>query len=180
MGDRIGAFRQVIPVTSKANVPRNTAPLEPPPESEITWSKQSNFKYSTLEIDPVPAGGGVRFGSGATVKHPARIEYETRIESFPSAVMWITEDYQVRFHGTGPEPEHNFDNMATQEYWTEAWYFLGSEQQQEIVGYTATRYGVTERFKSREVEYYIHLTFKHNAIPRKQGVFHKYGELPPA
>lgn len=174
---RIGAYRQIIPVISKPNVPREQPPPQEPVQPGIKWSKQSTFKYSTLEIDPVPVG--TRFGGSAVVKHPARIKFETRVEDFPEAVMWRTQDYQWHLKVSGfLDPELNFEQMVTDEVWFEAWYFLGSETQQEITGYQSSGGDVTPRFRSREVEYYLHLRFRNN-VPNKVQEFHKYGELPP-
>lgn len=175
MGQRIGAYRQLVPVTSKPNVPRDDTPVPEDNEPGVTWATTAKFKYSTLEVDPLPAGVG--FGGSATVTHAPQIRFETRVESFPSASMWITEDYKYRFHTNGFGVD-DVDEMHIGEVWSEAWYFLGEEDQNEIVGFTFTRYGVTERYRTRPVEYWLHLTFK-NSVVNRQGTFNKYGELPP-
>ena len=173
MADRIGAFKNIIPVTSRPNVPPSTEPTPEPPEPGITWSKEAKFKYSTLEVDPLPKGGKTGFSLKGSDEH----RYETRVEELPAATMYVTEDYKYTFRDHFPAIPVEFQIL--EETWREAWFFLGSETQKEIIGYTSNGVGgIVERFKEREVEYWLHLTFK-KPTPNLQGVKHKYGELPP-
>jgi len=168
MADRIGAYRNIIPVISRPNAPPDTTPEPETPDGTIRWSKTSTFHYSTLEIDPPKPGGKV----GVTVRHPPIHVFETRIEEFPAAVMWKTEEYDVLIHTGG-------GSLLTNEAWVEAWCLLTSETQKEIIGYTAYKGGqIQERYKSREVEYYAHFIFDKHSLPRRKGIYHTYGELP--
>lgn len=176
MADRIGAYRNIIPVISKPNVIPDSSPEPVPDEGPgASWAKTATFRYSTLEIDPPKPGGS----SGVTVKHPPKHEFETRVEEFPMPVKWKTREYDflITIRGFGDPPDS--DSLTTLEHQTEGWYFLGTETQREIIGYTSFGGGrVQERFKTREVDYYLHLIFD-VAVPREGIAEHTYGELPP-
>lgn len=179
MVDRIGAFRDIVPVTSRANDP--PAPPVPVPKPEapgVKWSKVSTFKYKLPLFDTV-YDPNAPDGAGSTVKDAPKEVYETRVESLANAVMWKTQDYD-EIH-TVIETGGTTTTMVTAETWTEAWVLLGTETIKEINGFTMSADGsITERFKSVEIERYLHITFKKRATtPQKRNVTHKYGELPP-
>lgn len=179
MADRIGAFRQIVPVISHTNDPPIEPPVEGPEEPGISWSRQSAFKY-TLPFYDVDPHNDPTMPKGMRIKDAPKHEYVTRVERLAPAVEWKTMNYMVKntvIQGDGSTSV--FDSIA--ETWREMWFLLNTETVQEIMG--SIRYAngsVIEKYRTVEIERYLHVVFtKRPSTPNVSTDENTYGELPP-
>lgn len=170
MADRIGAFRNIIPVTSRANDP--PTPVVPPNEEEpgVRWSRTSTFKYDPKDYN-IDVNDQRKKSSGLTVIDSPKHRYETRVETLAAPAMYKTRNYEAKAGDIV---------LIPLETWEEMWFLFLTENQQVIVGSIDHGNGnVTELYQEQEVEYWIHMHFtKRPATPRLTTGTQRYGSIP--
>lgn len=170
MADRIGAFRNIVPVISRANEP--PTPVVPPAEEEpgVRWSKTSTFKYDPKDYN-IDVNDQRKKSSGVTVINSPKHKYETRVERLAAPAMYKTRNYDAKTSDI---------TFTTLETWEEMWFLFLTEVQQVVVGSISHSNGsVTELYQTQEVEYWIHMHFtKRPSTPRMTVGTTRYGSIP--